>query len=127
MGLKSNFESVAQRIGGVYGTPITSGDLDGRMFAAATRYKRVSKAIHGLTATQAVTLHAHAQHDILGVMLASRTAHQIHRESRSLRNLADWIQRLKKGKPRLWLQIRADASRDLDRALAAFDIRWNRG
>jgi hypothetical protein len=126
MGLKSNFESVAQRIGGVYGTPVTSGTLDGRMFAAATRYRRIAKAMHGVTPTQAVTLHAYAHHDLLGVMLAGKTSHQIHRESRSRRNLADWMQRLKKGKPRTWLQIRADATRELDRALAAFDLRWRR-
>lgn len=134
LGLRSNFESISSRIGGVYGTPQTSGNLDGRMFAAATRYKRVDRAVKAMTPSSVLVLHAFAHHEMLGVMLASKTARDEHRASRTARSLADWMQRIapRKEKPqtagqsRAWLAIRADATRSLDRAMGEFDLRWRK-
>jgi hypothetical protein len=134
MGLRSNFESVARRIGGVYGQPQTSGDLDGRLFASASRYKRVDRAIKSMLPTAVVVLHAYALHEMFGVMLQSKIARDEHRASRSQRTLPDWLQRLSPAKERpqspaqarAWLRIRAAATRELDRAMGEFDLKWRR-
>jgi hypothetical protein len=134
MGLRSNFESVARRIGGVYGTPQTSGDLDGRMFAAATRFKRVSNALKSLSVSHVSVLRAFAHGEMFAVMLGSKTARDEHMASRSRRHLAEWLLRIspKKDKPqspaqmRAWIRIRASATRELDRAMEEFDLRWRR-
>ncbi len=134
MGQRSNFESVARRIGGIYAPPQTSGDLDGRMIASATRYKRVEKALRGISARHVVVLHAFAMHRELGVMLIQKAARDEHRAARSTRSLAEWLERLgpRKGKAqkpehaRLWLRIRGDATRELDRSVREFSTRWSR-
>ena len=125
LGLRSNFEPIATRIGGVYGTPVTSGNLDGRLFANATRFKRVDRAIKAMPVRSVVVLNAFALHDYLGVMLTSKTAHRAYRDSRTKRSLPDWLQRMKPD-DRLWVQLKLDAMRELDRALSEFDLRWMR-
>lgn len=84
---------------------------------------------------RALVLHAFAHHRELGVMLIQPAAIEAHHRSRSRKSLADWIERIAphKGKEqdpehrRLWLRIRADATRELDRAVHDFDLRWRRG
>lgn len=134
LGLKSNFESVARRIGGIYASQQTSTDLDGRLLGAAMRHRRVNDAIKAMSPRNVIALHAYSCHEMLGVMLIQKSAHQAHRDSRSARSLPDWLAKLapsreKPPKPqhqRLWLHIRADAQRELDRALNEFSLRWSR-
>lgn len=134
LGLRSNFDAVAKRIGGIYSPPTTSGDLDGRLFNSAVRHRRVDKAIKAMPPRSVIVLHAHAHHEMLGVMLIQRSAERAHRLSRSARSLPDWVAKLAPNRERppkvehqrLWLHIRADAQRELDRALGDFDLRWRR-
>jgi hypothetical protein len=134
LGQRSNFESVANRIGGVFAPAQTSGNMDGRMIASAGRYKRVERALRGIGAHQVVVLHAFAMHRELGVMLIQKAARDAHREARSTRSLPEWLERIgpRKGKSqkiehaRLWLRIRGDATRELDRAIREFSTRWSR-
>jgi hypothetical protein len=134
LGLRSNFESVANRIGGLHAPPQTSGDLDGRLLQNAGRYKRVANALKGMGERHTVVLHAFAMHRELGVMLIQKAARDAHREARSTRSLPEWLERIgpRKGKPqktehaRLWLRIRGDATRELDRAIREFSTRWSR-
>lgn len=134
MGQKSNFQSVANRIGGVYGTPQTSREMDGRMLQNAARYKRVERAMRGIDARHATVLHAFALHRELGVMLIQRSARDAYHDARSTRSLPEWLERIgpRKGKQqkpehaRLWLRIRGDATRELDRATRDFSNRWTR-
>jgi len=134
LGLKSNFESVARRIGGIYAPPVTSGDLDGRLFAAAVRHRRIEAAVRAIPRRSAVVLHAYAHHELLGVMLIQATAKMAHRVSRTKRSLPDWMGRIAPRRDKeqsqdnrsTWLRIRADAQRELDRSLADADLRWRR-
>jgi hypothetical protein len=134
MGQRSNFESVARRIGGIYAPQQTSTDLDGRLIQSATRYKRVERALRGINPHHTIVLHAFAMHRELGVMLIQKSARDAHRLARSTRSLPEWLERIgpRKGKPqkpehgRLWLRIRADATRELDRAMTEFSTRWSR-
>ena len=134
LGLRSNFESVARRIGGIYSPPQTSAEMDGRLLQSASRFKRVDRAIKSMDPHLAVVLHAFAHHRELGVMLIQKSARDAHRAARSKRSLPDWLERIaphkgKEQKPehgRLWVRIRADATRELDRAMNDFGNRWTR-
>lgn len=132
--MRSNFESVARRIGGIYSPPQTSAELDGRLLQSAARFKRVDRAIKSMEPRHAMVLHAFAHHRELGVMLIQKSAREAHRAARSRRSLPDWLERIaphkeKAQKPehgRLWVRIRADATRELDRAMNEFSSRWSR-
>ena len=134
LGLRSNFESVARRIGGIYAPAQTSRDLDGRLFGAAVRHRRVNDAIKTMNPRSVVVLHAFAMHEMVGVMLIQKSAIRAHKYSRSSRSLPDWLDKISpsKEKPprseqqKTWLCIRADATRELDRALNEFSTRWHR-
>jgi hypothetical protein len=104
------------------------------MLSAAVRFRRVYKAIVSMPQRSVDVLNAFAHHEMLGVMLVTRAAREAYRASRSNRTLVDWMQRLapRKDKPptpakiRDWMRIRAEATRDLDRALGEFDLRWRK-
>lgn len=125
MGIRSNFGSFERRMSGLYGTNVTT-EIDGRALAAASRYKRVHAALKQLPAGHARTLAAWAHHRLLGVMLASKVAQEMHTRAKTTRNLADWVQRLAKTQPRSWYQIRVAAVNEAERALVEFDKRWRR-
>jgi hypothetical protein len=125
MGIRSNFSAFQSRMEGIYGTNVSS-DIDGRLLVAARRYRLADTAIRSMRAAQIVTLYAWAHHRMLGVMLNSRLAHELHEKSETSRNLADWLQRLERIKSRTWYQIRTAAAADVERAMGAFDACWRR-
>jgi hypothetical protein len=125
MGLRSNFGSFENRMGGIYGTGSTS-EMDGRMIQSASRFRRASRAIKAMHQGNAVTLHQYAVHRLTGVILHSRVMRALHRESGTTRNPADWLSRLEKQKSREWFQIRRAATADVERAMTEFDSKWRR-
>jgi hypothetical protein len=113
--------------------------MDGRMLQSASRYRRVEAAIRAMDQRLAEVLHAFAYHRELGVMLIQPACAEAHRRSRSRRSLPDWLERIAPHRlqgssgqvrrvedGRLWLRIKADAIRELDKAMGEFDMRWRK-
>lgn len=126
MGLRSNFEPIVARIGGVYGVPVTTGEMDGRMLSAASRYRQAVKAINCISNKHRDTIYNYAIHRITGVILRSELFRDFHRRSGTDRSPEDWLNRIEQTKSRMWYQLRVNAVAELERAIEEFNRLWRR-
>lgn len=136
MGLRSNFMSVVNKLSGFYGANDPNSNIDGRLLAAAGRAKKVARGLKALSEEQQSTLlhycNGHSIDPMLPIMLKSQLAYTIWKDSKSRRQFEEWLLKLvpKPGcdetdkRTRTWLKLKAEAQRNLDRAIASFKLSY---
>jgi hypothetical protein len=124
LGLKSNFGGMIASLEGGGWTPKPTHEVDERRLQAAERRRRILEVLDAIPVWARVVLsitYRYADGENLLVGILTVTA-QEHRRSRTVRSLADWLERIRlskdPGRRRTYSQLRLAAA---DLLCCAFD------
>lgn len=136
LGLRSNFMSIVNKLSGFYGAADPNSNIDGRILAAASRAKKVARGLARLQPDQSNILYlytiGHPEEALMPIIINSKDAQNLHKKSRSRKPFEEWCLNLVPKKDcnpddkrtRLWLKLKAEATRKLERCLSAFRLHY---